>query len=154
MFYCYILRNNDEKYNNHTYIGYTNNPQKRIRQHNGELVGGAKYTHGKNNSWEFMILVEGFPTNISALQCEWRLKHPDNKKKSSKYCKVNGRFRALNKVLKYERWTSNSLENNSDYKYNVYIKEEYINMVDINLPENIKIIFTHDILETITKDKN
>jgi putative endonuclease len=29
---------------NKTYIGITNNKQRRIRQHNGEITGGAKYT--------------------------------------------------------------------------------------------------------------
>ena len=32
---------------NNTYIGMTNNKIRRLRQHNGELVGGAKYTTSK-----------------------------------------------------------------------------------------------------------
>ena len=36
---CYIL-----KCGNYTYNGCTNNFKRRIRQHNGEIVGGAKCT--------------------------------------------------------------------------------------------------------------
>jgi len=36
----YLLRCND----NSLYCGITNHLEKRIKQHNGELVGGAKYT--------------------------------------------------------------------------------------------------------------
>lgn len=39
--------------NNFTYIGCTNNPVRRLRQHNGELVGGAKYTSSKKQDGEW-----------------------------------------------------------------------------------------------------
>ena len=41
--------------NNCTYIGCTNNSIRRLRQHNGELVGGAKYTTSKKGDgcWQY-----------------------------------------------------------------------------------------------------
>ena len=44
--YCYILRNRQHKYSHLTYNGSTNNPYRRLRQHNEEISGGAVYTHG------------------------------------------------------------------------------------------------------------
>jgi putative endonuclease len=38
-----------------TYVGMTNNLTRRIRQHNGELVGGAKYTTNKKNNGKWII---------------------------------------------------------------------------------------------------
>ena len=38
----YLLINTSIK---NTYLGITNNSTKRLRQHNGEIKGGAKYTH-------------------------------------------------------------------------------------------------------------
>ena len=76
-FYCYILKNSQ---NRRTYNGFTVKPKRRIRQHNQELVGGAKYTKKwGNKDWEIYALVTGFPDKINALQCEWRIKHPNNK---------------------------------------------------------------------------
>jgi predicted GIY-YIG superfamily endonuclease len=48
----YVLKNTS---NNCTYVGITNNPEQRIRRHNGELVGGARYTKMKKGSgkWEY-----------------------------------------------------------------------------------------------------
>mgnify|MGYP000750748809 CR=1 FL=1 len=60
---------------NKTYIGITNNHTRRIRQHNGEIVGGAKATRGKG-PWIPYIVLEGFRTRCEALSCEWRIKHP------------------------------------------------------------------------------
>lgn len=39
----YLLLCADNSY----YCGITNNIQKRLRQHNGEIAGGAKYTHAR-----------------------------------------------------------------------------------------------------------
>lgn len=59
---CYILvKNVDHK----TYNGYTNNPTRRLRQHNGLIQGGAKYTtrerkvdKGIKRRWEYLVIVE------------------------------------------------------------------------------------------------
>lgn len=40
LWYVYLLRCAD----NSLYCGITTNLEKRLRQHNGELIGGAKYT--------------------------------------------------------------------------------------------------------------
>ncbi len=42
-FYTYILKCSDGTY----YTGKTNNLEKRLKQHNGEISGGAKYTRSR-----------------------------------------------------------------------------------------------------------
>jgi len=152
MYYCYILRNNHPDYKNYTYVGCTNNPLHRLRQHNQEISGGAKYTSSKGNLWEIIVLIEGFPDYQNALRCEWRLKHPDNKiKKSSKYSKIHGRFRALNEVLCLEKWTSKCTEKNSNYSYKVYVKKEYESLVDTSLGEHFTLIAFENLDEYMNK---
>ena len=71
MFLVYLLKND-----NKSYIGYTNNFERRLRQHNGELKGGAKYTTANkgDNSWEPICIVDGFEDKCEAMRCEWKLK--------------------------------------------------------------------------------
>ena len=58
-----------------TYVGFTNDPLHRLRQHNGALVGGARRTMCAR-PWEFVAVVSGLPDKICALRLEWALQHP------------------------------------------------------------------------------
>ena len=141
--YCYILTTDYEDHTNYTYNGYTNNPERRLRQHNGEIKGGAKYTkmYGKSQ-WKYLVLIEGYPNMENALQCEWRIKHPEGKKRSRKWTGPKGRLLSLNEILKLEKWTSKSVINNSDIKLKINILEEYKDIINTDdLPENIEIIY-------------
>jgi predicted GIY-YIG superfamily endonuclease len=60
-----------------TYAGVTNNILRRIRQHNGEIVGGACATK-TTRPWELYAIVHGFGEDkCRALRCEWftKVKH-------------------------------------------------------------------------------
>eukprot|EP01112_Ceratiomyxa_fruticulosa_P018120 TRINITY_DN5752_c0_g1_i1.p1 TRINITY_DN5752_c0_g1~~TRINITY_DN5752_c0_g1_i1.p1 ORF type:complete len:491 (-),score=106.23 TRINITY_DN5752_c0_g1_i1:305-1777(-) len=65
----YILTSLDPRYTNHTYIGFTNHPKRRIRQHNGLLKNGARRTQHKR-PWEMVLLVHGFTSKKQALHFE------------------------------------------------------------------------------------
>lgn len=68
---CYIIKSS---ISNRYYIGYTVDFDRRIRQHNGLLVGGAKRTH-KGRPWNPICIIKGFYDSHSALRFEWRLQH-------------------------------------------------------------------------------
>ena len=53
------------------YIGCTNNFERRIRQHNGELVGGARYTTSHGPGWAPVHFAVGFLNKSEALSFEW-----------------------------------------------------------------------------------
>lgn len=71
MWSCYLLQTIDRK---HTYIGATVDLHRRLRQHNGEIVGGAKATAKKKGQWERVLAIHGFSDQRSALKFEWRWK--------------------------------------------------------------------------------
>lgn len=140
--YCYILRNTDPKWSAKgiTYNGSTNNPVRRIRQHNEEICGGARATHGKGGAWEIYALVSGFPDHINTLSCEWRIKHPSGKpgKREPKYCGVRGRIQGLVDILQLPTWTKKCIVENKDCQLDAWIVPEYADMF-LGLPENIRI---------------
>eukprot|EP00268_Persea_americana_P034339 TRINITY_DN33981_c1_g1_i2.p1 TRINITY_DN33981_c1_g1~~TRINITY_DN33981_c1_g1_i2.p1 ORF type:complete len:428 (+),score=79.43 TRINITY_DN33981_c1_g1_i2:99-1382(+) len=74
-FACYLLCSLSPRHKGQTYIGFTVNPRRRIRQHNGEIKCGAWRTKRKR-PWEMILCMFGFPSNVSALQFEWAWQHP------------------------------------------------------------------------------
>ncbi|XP_006658414.2 structure-specific endonuclease subunit SLX1 homolog [Oryza brachyantha] len=75
-FCCYLLRSLCPRRKSATYIGFTVNPRRRIRQHNGEIRCGAWRTK-RGRPWEMVLCIYGFPTNVAALQFEWAWQHPN-----------------------------------------------------------------------------
>ena len=107
MSYVYLLYSDS----NATYVGATVNLEKRLRQHNGEIKGGAQATSikvNKGESWKRACYIEGFPDWQAALQFEWRWKQLSRKLPSSLF-PLKRRMLALNTLLKLERSTSKAI---------------------------------------------
>lgn len=138
-YFCYILRNNNKTYN-----GYTVDPERRLKQHNRILKGGAKATRYNEGNWAMYALITGFKTSSNALSCEWRIKHPTNTRiRPSKYNGVIGRIKSLNEVLNLEYWTNNCDIKNSECNYNVFITadmEQYIEKDKLPKYINLEIV--------------
>ena len=68
--FVYLLRNAADK----CYVGATVNIERRLRQHNREIVGGAKRTC-VCGPWTRVLHVSGFESWNETLQFEWALQH-------------------------------------------------------------------------------
>ena len=80
-----------------TYIGITNKPERRIRQHNGELVGGAKYTTSNKGDGQWIFY--GFIKNVNkstALSLEKKIKIRSRKISGSP---IDKRMKAIDSLL-------------------------------------------------------
>ena len=138
--YCYILRNRHPKYAHLTYNGSTNNPKRRLRQHNEEISGGARYTHGRGGGWEIYCLLSGFPDHRNTLSCEWRIKHTLGKpgKRPPQHCGVTGRIVAMNDILKLNKWTQQCQHENSNNQFTLYLADDVVQYMDLTtLPTNV-----------------
>jgi predicted GIY-YIG superfamily endonuclease len=97
-----------------TYIGATVNLDKRIRQHNKEITGGAKLTSNKvikGEIWQYICFVENFPTYNEALKFEWRWKQISRQiqKKNPKLSPREKRLTALTQLLDLTQSTSKAI---------------------------------------------
>lgn len=73
--FVYILRCADDT----LYIGRTSDLQKRLKKHNGEIAGGAKYTRSRRPV--SLVFFEEFRTLSESLKREYSLKQLSRKQK-------------------------------------------------------------------------
>ena len=102
--FVYLLLSSD----NSTYVGATVDLDRRLRQHNKEIKGGAFATGAKVMKGEIWIRaahVEGFPDWQAALQFEWRWKQLTRKISSSIH-PLHRRMIALKQLIELERPTT------------------------------------------------
>jgi len=109
-FFVYFIQST----NGSTYIGATVNLDKRIRQHNKEIKGGATATSIKvqmGEAWSYVCYVENFPEWNEALKFEWRWKQISRQIQKSKPSQkpIERRLEALEKLLKLDKSTSKAI---------------------------------------------
>jgi predicted GIY-YIG superfamily endonuclease len=78
------------------YVGMTTDVKRRLRQHNGEIAGGGKYT-AKHRPWELRIIYGPYASRSDALKAEYALKHTRRgsarltwKPEDSPWCRIYG----------------------------------------------------------------
>lgn len=94
-----------------TYIGATVNLERRLRQHNKEIKGGAHATGSKVSKgkiWKIICYVSGFPDWSAALQFEWRWKQM-SRKLPQNMRPLERRISALHSLLLLERPTTKAI---------------------------------------------
>jgi predicted GIY-YIG superfamily endonuclease len=125
---CYCLINENSR---KTYVGATVDLKHRLRQHNGEIKGGAKYT--QNDKWTVAFTVEGFDNYNELLKFEWKLK-----KDSRKYNKgaLQNRILGLIDLCNSGKSTKSSLPFST---LNININQHYISTDQITLNDNYSI---------------
>ena len=90
---CYCITNGCR-----TYVGATVDFNRRIRQHNQEIKGGAKYTKCTPGEWRLLVRIIGFDTWSDTLKFEWRWKHIKKYRRGQD--PVKRRFDTLGATLK------------------------------------------------------
>lgn len=108
-FFVYLLESEDKKA---TYVGATVDLERRLRQHNGEIKGGAHATSMKLpvGKWHRAVHVKNFPDWNSALQFEWRWKSLSRKKiYASIKPSIQRRLVALQELMGFEKATTKAI---------------------------------------------
>ena len=105
--YVYLLQSSG----GNTYVGATVDLDRRLRQHNKEITGGARATGSKvarGEIWRRIAHVSGFPTWQATLQFEWRWKQL-TRQLSRNMKPLERRIIALEELLNLEKSTHNAI---------------------------------------------
>ena len=112
----YVLRSTRSA---RTYVGYSRQPRRRLRQHNGELPGGGAPVAGR--PWELVLVVSGFGSKHAALAFESAWQRPHSSRHLARAWRAQGfgkcgvatsvrvRLEALCLLLEHGAWARESL---------------------------------------------
>ncbi|KAL2918827.1 Slx4p interacting protein [Polyrhizophydium stewartii] len=104
---CYLLQSQLPGRDFAAYVGSTPDPRRRLRQHNGEIVGGAKKTR-RNRPWDMVVVVHGF---ASEFEWAWQYPHKSRHVRTGRFTGrrrelfVNAKLDVLAEMLHAEYWT-------------------------------------------------
>lgn len=125
--FTYVLVGKKKSSNVLHYIGYTNDLDKRLKQHNGLLKGGARSTKG--GRWKLLCSLTGFKSYGEALAAEWRFKHPYGRRGRSQFS-----ANSLEIVLNLGRWSRKhsglDLGNEERRVYTLSIDKKFATQID------------------------
>ena len=143
----YLIQNRQ-----YTYAGVSPDPVKRLRKHNGEICGGAKYTKSRGEGWTHVCLLSGFETKIQCLQFEWAVKHApaklpptillDNNNNNNNTCTKALRMRLMqlfNTICK-PKWTTKSPFSATvplTIEWCIKIPDDLLELFETQTPSNI-----------------
>jgi putative endonuclease len=85
--WVYVLLSTQGPY----YVGSTTDPARRLRQHNGELVGGGRYTASRR-PWEPAALYGPYGGRSEAFKAERALKRGKRGKNRTRWCPEDSEF--------------------------------------------------------------
>jgi len=108
-FFCYLLYTNDTS---KTYVGATIDTDRRLRQHNKEISGGAKATGisvQQGLTWQRACYITGIPEWRSALQIEWRWKQIGRTQYKHIKNPIHRRLYSLKKLLLLDKPTEKAI---------------------------------------------
>jgi len=100
--YVYYLKSATRK---RTYIGVSNDIYRRLKQHNGQIRGGAKYTRS-GRPWQIVMVLGPYKTCQEACRVEWRAK----------------RFRGKER-FKYRKWVAELDDDSDDIDKSLHFKK-------------------------------
>ena len=117
--YNYVLQSEDGC---RTYNGYTTDFVRRLRQHNGEIQGGARSTWNRG-PWRFLAVIvpQTSMTKHEALSLEWHVRYPFGRRKR-RLLGPEGRILALQEVL--PRYKEHRFVVYTDPEWALYLSEE------------------------------
>lgn len=72
-----------------TYVGFSTEPLRRLKQHNGLAKGGAAPAGGR--PWRLLLFVSGFNSKTSALAFEWAWHFPTKSRLARRAWRATGR---------------------------------------------------------------